>query len=200
MPICETQELPLVGGGLSDIAASGHSFFIVHVMSRMEKMFAAECGAAGLPYFVPLVTAVRYSGRGSGPKKKYKVREPLFPGYVFVGAPPDRDGYRFAQADVMAMPFERVIRTIPVLAADQDQFRAELHNLHRGLESDYPVEPFPYLIQGTRCRIKYGPLENTEGVVFDRKERTGEYRIVLQVTMLQKGVLLELDASEVEPL
>jgi hypothetical protein len=38
----ETEELPLVGGGLVDIGESPLSFFIVHVMSRMEKAFAAK--------------------------------------------------------------------------------------------------------------------------------------------------------------
>lgn len=200
MTACEAKDIPLVGGGLESIADSPYNFFIVHVMSCMEKMFAREAAARNIPYFLPLVRMTRYSGRAAGPKKKYRILEPLFKGYVFVGAEGDRDAYRFAQADVMGMPFDRVIRTIPVPPDGQKLLKWELDNLHRGLESEYNIEPFPYLIKGQVCEIVSGSLAGTQGIILDRKERSGEFRIVLQVSMLQGGVSLELDASQVEPI
>ena len=52
---------------------------VLHTKSRQEKVVAAELGAMGIAYYLPLVRQVRYYGR-----RKAKVAMPLFPGYLFL--------------------------------------------------------------------------------------------------------------------
>jgi transcription antitermination factor NusG len=52
-----------------------------------------------------------------------------------------------------------------------------------------------YLIAGRRIRIKSGPLLGVEGTIVRRK---GSVRLIVQVDLIQRAVLLELDAVDAQ--
>src|SRR4051812_37852459 len=54
-------------------------WFVLHTKSRQEKALGAELDRLGVPYYLPIVNQIRYYG-----KRKFKVAEPLFPGYIFL--------------------------------------------------------------------------------------------------------------------
>ena len=58
-----------------------------------------------------------------------------------------------------------------------------------------PFDPYPYLKEGQRVRIKMGPLAGVEGILAERK---GQHLLVLSVDILRQGVSLKIDALEVE--
>jgi transcription antitermination factor NusG len=52
-----------------------------------------------------------------------------------------------------------------------------------------------YLIAGRRIRIKSGPLLGVEGTIVRRK---GSVRLIVQVDLIQRAVLLELDVVDAQ--
>ena len=61
----------------------------------------------------------------------------------------------------------------------------------RRIRSSYTL----YLIAGRRIRIKSGPLLGVEGTIVRRK---GSVRLIVQVDLIQRAVLLELDAVDAQ--
>ena len=81
--------------------------------------------------------------------------------------------------------------------ADQAGLQDELRLLHAALCSGLPVDPYPYLKSGDRCRVVAGPLIGIEGFVVRRK---GLCQLVLQVAILGQAAAVEIEADLVEPL
>ena len=94
------------------------------------------------------------------------------------------------------MRTNRLCHTVAV--ADQEQLIEELASIESALLSKAVVDAYPNLPVGNRCRIISGPMKSTEGVVVERK--CARARIVIEVTILTQGALVEIDADLLEPL
>jgi transcription antitermination factor NusG len=78
---------------------------------------------------------------------------------------------------------------------NQSQFRFELEQIRRAVNSAHQLDLYSGVVQGRRCRIVSGALEGIEGIVVLRKE-TG--RVHLEVSMLGQSAVLDVDISQVE--
>lgn len=156
-------------------------WWVAHTKSRCEKAFAWDLIRHGIGYFLPLYQAVRTS---SG--KKRRTVKPLFPGYVFIcGDGEDRH---------TAMTTGRLCQTIKV--PDQEVLINELAAIEKALGAKVSLDPYPYAAVGQRCRIKSGPFKGLEGIVI---QRNCIARIVLEVSVLGQGAVLEVDTELLEP-
>lgn len=153
---------------------------VAHTKSRNEKVLANVLLSWDQPYFLPMVERVHV-------RRSRKVRSvlPLFPGYVFF------TGDESTQYRVMTT--NRVARIISV--PDQNRLVQELKQLQRALDAGADLQPYPFLPQGTRCRITSGAFKGLEGVVQRTK---GAAQLVLQVEALGQAVALEIDIAMVE--
>ena len=150
---------------------------VLHTRSRQEKALAEDLNTLGVPYFLPLLTAIRfYNGR------KARVRVPMFPSYLFIRG-------EMEQA-YQAEKTRRVVSIIKV--SDPRRLSWELRNLALALSGDVTLDPFPGIVQGVRVEVVTGPFMGLQGVVVDRSHMD---RVHLQVSMLGGGAALELDAS-----
>jgi hypothetical protein len=113
---------------------------------------------------------------------------PLFTSYVFFCGT-EQERYK-------AMKTNRLCYTIDVV--DQKQLIEELVDIESALLSKVVIDHYPGLPAGKRCRIISGPMMNTEGVVVERK--CTRARMVIEVTILSQGALVEIDADLLEPL
>lgn len=155
-------------------------WWVVHTKSRMEKVLASDLERRGVALYLPLLqTRRRYGGRW------FDVRLPLFPGYLFLCGDDE--------ARYMALSTHRAARVIPV--TDQERLKNELRQVYRATTSDQPVDLYPGLRKGRRCRITHGSLQGIEGVVIRRQ---GVCRVYLGVEVLGQSVELEIDASLLE--
>ncbi|MBI4718402.1 MAG: antitermination protein NusG [Planctomycetes bacterium] len=157
-------------------------WWVLHTKARNEKAVAADLQRLSAQYFLPLVRCRRrYGGR---------IRDvdiPLFPGYVFLcGTPADR---------YHALRTHRVANVLEV--GDQRRFVADLRQVQRVVESDEPVDLFPRLVAGCRCRVIAGSLVGLEGVVIRRR---GPWRVYVGVEFLGQSAELEIDPSMLEVL
>lgn len=155
-------------------------WWVLHTRSRNEKIVASELQRQQVSHFLPLVRAQRvYSGR------RRVVEIPLFPGYVFLCGD---DASRQA-----ALRTDRVAHVLEV--PDQDRLRADLCRIQRVVESDVPVDLYPRLRTGTRCRVLSGSLAGLEGVVLRRR---GPWKVYVGVHFVGQSAELEIDSSLLE--
>lgn len=71
----------------------------------------------------------------------------------------------------------------------------QIVSLKRLAESKQPLDPYPYLKEGQRVKIKRGPLAGVEGVL---SKRAGQHLLILSVDILRQGVSLKIDAADVD--
>ncbi len=158
------------------------NWYVLHTKSRQEKALAADLAAMGVGYYLPLHRQPRFHGR-----RKVQVELPLFPGYVFMRGELDQ-AY---EADRT----RRVARIIPV--TEPALFEWELRNISLAIFQEAPLDPYPYLAEGTRVEVRSGPFKGLQGRVELRRTIN---RLVLQVGMLGRAMSIEIDASLLDPL
>jgi transcription antitermination factor NusG len=159
------------------------TWWIAYTRPRFEKAFAHDLCSLGIGYFLPMFEKTIFSGR-----RKRRLMSPLFPSYVFFcGTEQDR---------YMAMRTNRLCYTMDV--GDQEKLIEELAGIESALLSKAVVDRYPGLPAGSRCRVISGPMKNIEGIVVER--RCARARIVIEVTILTQGALVEIDAELLEPL
>jgi transcription antitermination factor NusG len=158
-------------------------WYAAHTKSRHEKTVAEQLQNKGIETFLPLYATVRRWKNGN-----HLVQLPLFPGYAFA---------RFALDDrlpVLKVP--GVVRLVgfsgkPVAIEDD-----KVESLRQALADGISAEPHPYLTEGRRVRITAGPLVGREGILVRRQ---GTARVVLSIDLIQRSVLVDVNAESLEP-
>lgn len=155
-------------------------WYVAHTRPRCEKKVATFCERDGFPHTLPLYRSVkRYRG------KKVVFRKPLFPGYLFLQAPPEQTG-RLRQNEHIANLLE---------PPDQSEFAAQLGDILRALDEEVEVHLAPHITAGQRVKIKSGPLRGIEGIV---AERAGMLEVVLRLDFIGQAAAIRVAADEVE--
>jgi transcription antitermination factor NusG len=155
-------------------------WWLVRTKSRMEKALATELDRLNIGFYLPLLNTRRcYGGRRS------EVRLPLFPGYLFLCGD--------EEARYATLTTHRAAQIIEV--TDQERLKRELRQIYRVTASEEPVDLYPGLQTGRRCRITQGSLQGIEGVVI---RRHGHCRIYLGVEVLGQSVEVEVDPAILE--
>jgi transcription antitermination factor NusG len=156
-------------------------WYVVCTFARHEKAIADRLRSKDVETYLPLYWTVR-----SWAQRRVKLELPLFPGYVFVRTEITRKTRILEHPGVV-----RILglngRATPLADEDMEKLRASL--------SACKAEPYPYLSAGRRVRIKSGPLMGVEGTIIRRK---GAVRLVVQIDLIQRAVLLELDAVDAQ--
>jgi transcription antitermination factor NusG len=146
----------------------------LHTRSRNEKKVSDHLTRQNIQHFLPLA----HHRRTYGGKTK-EVSIPLFPGYVFLcGGPEDRHE---------ALRTNRIANVLEVV--DQEQLKRDLRQIERVVRSDEPVELYPRLQRGVRCRVIAGSLAGLEGVVLRRR---GPWRVFVAVHLIAQSAELRL--------
>jgi transcription antitermination factor NusG len=163
---------------LGDIPAR---WYVACTFSRHEKAIADRLRSKEVETYLPLYWAVRSWGQ-----RRVKLELPLFPGYVFVRTEITR------QVRILEHP--GIIRLVGLNGRATPIADEEIERLRTSLRA-CKAEPYPYLSAGRRVRIKSGPLSGVEGTIVRRK---GAVRLVVQIDLIQRAVLLELDAVDAQ--
>lgn len=160
-----------------------HSWFAVFTKSHHEKKVSHYFTQQRIESFLPLYSQVhQWSNR-----RKVTVQLPLFPNYVFVRIDTRDRGQVLRVPGVLSM-VGRGYDPTPLPDFEMESLRSGLHQRK--------FEPHPFLVIGTRVRIKVGPLEGMEGVLLRNKNNL---RVVLTVALINQSVAVEVDASDVDP-
>ena len=173
---------PFLSPTVSSLAELSGRWWVAHTKSRFEKAFSWDMLRKDIGYFLPMRNKVTiYRGR------KLKLLIPLFSSYVFIcGCEQDR---------YSALTTHRLCQMIEV--ADQEKLIHELIQIEKALTGNVPLDSYPNLPTGTRCRVKSGALAGIEGILIARQPAA---RFVLEVSILGQGTVMELDGDILEPL
>ena len=170
--------LPTWVDSVEDLAGR---WWVAHTKARHEKALAWDLHNRQIGYFLPM-----YEKRFSSGGRQRRVLMPFFPSYLFLCGDPDQ---RHA-----ALRTDRLCQTVEV--TDQEELVRELLAFERVLAQGPPLQVLPTISQGRLCRITSGPFRGIEGPVV----RIGRAaKIVLRVSAIAQGALLEIDAGLLEP-
>jgi len=154
------------------------NWYVLHTKARNEKAVAEDLEMLRIQHFLPLVRYRRVHGG-----RVRRVSIPLFPGYVFLcGDEEDR---------LAALRTRRVANVLHV--PDQARLRDDLRQILRIVESVHPVDLYPRIRKGARCRVLRGSLAGLEGVVLRRK---GPWSVYVGVHFLGQSAELEIDPGD----
>ncbi len=168
---------------LSDI--SDLYWYAIHVRSRHEFKVLDRLTKAGIDAFLPVVERLN-----KWKDRKKLINFPLFPGYLFVHI------HKIYDTMLAILKTPGVVRFIGIIPGEPEPVPDDqIISLKRLVESKESIDPYPYLKEGQRVRIKRGPLRGVEGILI---ERPGQHLLVLSVDILRQGVSIKIDASDVE--
>jgi transcription antitermination factor NusG len=154
-------------------------WYAVRTRSNFERTASTVLAGKGYEPYLPM-----YREKKRWSDRTVITELPLFPGYVFCRFDSKRRTPILSTPGVFAIVgFGAEAAPIP-----NEEIEAIERVLHSGLASG----PCPFIGEGQRIRIKYGPLENIEGILLKKKT---EWRMVVSVPMLQRSVAVEIDAS-----
>jgi transcription antitermination factor NusG len=158
-------------------------WYAIYTRANHEKRVAEQLGQRSVQHFVPLYDSIRH-----WKDRQMKLRLPLFPGYVFV---------RLALQDQLrVLQVPGVARFVGFNGSPASMSEGEIESLREALAEGVRAEPHPYLQVGRRVRITAGPLAGREGIL---KRWKGDLRVVLSTDLIQRSVLVDVDASSVIP-
>ena len=147
-------------------------------------MAAAAINGRGFEEFLPA-----YQTRRRWSDRVREVHAPLFPGYVFARLDPSN---RFP---ILTIP--SVVEIVSVAKTPIPIPEAEIDAVRLVLQTGAHCGPWPLLKAGQMVRIERGPLAGLEGVLLQLKNR---YRLVISVSILQRGVAVEVDLDSIRPI
>jgi transcription termination/antitermination protein NusG len=156
-------------------------WYAAYTLPRHEKVVAQQLALRQVETFLPLYFSARqWAGR------RVLVQLPLFPGYVFV---------RVSLSERMrVLEHQSVLRLVTFGGKPAPLPDGQIERLRAALELG-TAEPFPFLLPGKRIRVKSGPLAGLEGKILRRK---GRMRLVVSVEAIQRSIIFDLDASDLE--
>lgn len=155
----------------------------VYTAPRHEKMVVRHLQVRAIEHFLPLFRSLRRWKNGC----RVEVEFPVFPNYVFVHTERQRSSGVLQVPGVVAFAGSGK-SPAAIDDAEIDWLRNELP-LRK-------FEPHPYLVLGSKVRIKCGPLAGMGGILVRRKN---SIRVVLSVELIRQSVAVEVGMTEIEP-
>jgi transcription antitermination factor NusG len=157
-------------------------WYAVHTRHQHEKLVARTLANKGFEVFLPLYTEAR-----QWRDRTKMVELPLFSCYVFLRGDLDR-----RLAIVTTPGVHGMVVSAGKLAGIPEE---EIQAVRSVVENRVNVEPHPFLKCGDLVRVKSGALRGLEGFLVRKK---GQTRLIISVTLLERSVAAEVDASTVE--
>lgn len=160
-------------------------WYAVYVRSRHEFQVFKRLTIKGIEAFLPTVERLR-----NWKDRRKLIAFPLFPGYLFIHIP------KGAQEMLNVLKIKGVVRLLSPVRGELNPIPDEqIVSLKKLVENKEALDPYPYLNEGQRVRIKKGPLRGVEGIF---SEKLGKHMLVLSIDVLRQGVALKISASDVE--
>jgi transcription antitermination factor NusG len=145
---------------------------------------AEHLAQRGVEHFLPLYETIHRWKNG-----RHRVQLPLFPGYIFVRTP--------LQSRLRILEVPGMVRLVGFGTLPCPLPESDINTMREALSTGVLAQPYPYLLVGTRVEIRNGPFRGMTGILLRR--RTG-YRVVISVELIQRSIVVEVEAGDVVPL
>ena len=175
-------EVVFAGGSI--VREIAYPWYALRIRQRFREQCEDYLKAHSYDFFSPVKPEVR---QWSDRRKITHV--PLFPGYLFC---------RFECRESMPIWLAPGVIDIinsggRLLEVDAEQ----IENIKRCLDASVSIDVIPELIRGRKVRIISGPLAGISGVLTLIKQHL---RVALEITMMNRTVLVEVHASHLAPI
>jgi transcription antitermination factor NusG len=159
-------------------------WYALKVRTGVERRLKTTLERKGCRVFLPTwLDCRRYSDRIK------PIQAPLFPGYLF------------CRLDIS---YRLPILTTPgvgsILGSGSEPLpidELEMAAIQRLAEPGSSPVPWPYLREGDRVRVQWGPLAGIDGFVL---RADGKDRLILSLHLLQRSVAVQIDRLHIRPL
>ena len=166
-----------------DPASDGERWTVLYTHSHCERLLQRACDRSAIRHYLPIVE------QWSGPDHaRRRAIAPLFPSYLFACLSHTK------RLEILQVG--HVARLIPV--AHPGLLLAELRQIRDAIAVGGPLVVGPAIERGAWVRVVHGPLAGVIGRVEGLRRRKRRHRLVMNVSVLGRGVSTEVDASEVE--
>lgn len=164
-----------------------YNWYALYVKSRHEFTAKNELVKKGIDNYLPVIKKLR---RWNDRKKSLEF--PLFPGYVFVHIPPYPDEF------VKVLKTRGAVTLISMQPCKPTPIpEDEIESLRLLTETGGNIDIYPHLKEGTRVRVRKGPLKGAAGIL-EMKEN--QHMFLVNVDLLGRSVGVKVYAEEVEAL
>jgi transcription antitermination factor NusG len=169
-------------GNLPFEIVNPYPWYALYIRQRYREHCEEYLQAYSYEFFSP----VRLETRQWSDRRK-TTQVPLFPGYLFCRFNSKESAPIWCAPGVMDV----VNAGGKFLEVDSGQ----IENIRRCLEARLPVDVVPELIRGQKVRITAGPMAGIFGVLAFVKQKL---RVGLEITMMNRTVLTEVHASQLQ--
>lgn len=159
-------------------------WYALKVRTGAEPRVKTSLGHKGYDVFLPTWLDCRpYSDRVK------KIQAPLFSGYLFC---------RLDIEHRLPVLTTSWVDSIVSFGGEPCPIEErEIAAIQRVVAAGSGPIPWPYLCNGDRVRVQFGPLAGIEGFVL---RADGKERLILSLDLLQRSVAVEIDRSHIRPL
>jgi len=164
--------------------AAERRWYAAYTCAHHEKRVAQQLELRSIESFLPL-----YEKVGRWKDRRVKLHLPLFSGYVFVRI--------VLEERLRVLQIPSVVRLVGFNGIPTPLNDDEMKAMQNGLSSKLRTEPHPFLTVGRRVRIKSGPLAGLQGILL---RKSGGFRFVLSVELIQRSVAANVEFADIEPL
>lgn len=171
-------------GTVAADAAADRQWYALRVKPQHERTVSYALQKKGFERYLPLYKSLR---RWAETWKELDL--PVFPGYVFCRFS------LFEAPEILSTP--AVYHLVTRGSAPVPLEEHELHTIQRIESAGLPIVPWPYLKEGQTVRIARGPLFGVTGMLACS---TKAWHVVVNVHLLQRGVAVAIDRSDIAPL
>jgi transcription antitermination factor NusG len=160
-------------------------WYAIQVRSRHEFKVINRLSGAEIEAFLPVVERL-----SKWKDRKKLVAFPLFPGYLFVHI------NKNPEKKLIVLKTPGVVRFIGHTSGEPEPVPDDqIIPLKKLIENKHELNPYPYLKEGQKVRIRKGPLRGVEGILVSKPE---QHIFVLSVDILRQGVSVKINASDIE--
>lgn len=159
-------------------------WFAIRVRSNYEKMVSAVLRGKGFEEFVPT-----YQSRRHWSDRVKLIDLPLFPGYLFCRLDLNR------RLPLLTAP--GFLHLVGKGKTPEPVDEREILAIQSVMRSGLPASPWPSIVVGQKVRLECGPLRGVEGVI---AKISGQHRIHVNVTLLQRSVFVQVDTGWIRTL
>lgn len=161
------------------------NWYAAYVKSNHEFVARDELQRKRIENFLPTVRKLR-----QWKDRKKAVDFPIFPGYLFIHVNPSPEDF------ISVLKTRGVINLVstrpgnPAPVVDE-----EISSLKLLIESGRNVDVYPHLKEGSRVRVKKGPLKGAAGTL-EKKE--GQYTFLVNIELLGRSIGVKIYADDLE--
>jgi len=158
-------------------------WFAIQTLSRHEKVVRKQLDSRNVEHFLP---TTRRMCQWTDRRKEVEI--PLFAGYCFA---------RFSLKERLPiLQSQGVVRVVGTAGRPEPIPDEEIESLKLLVRNSSKYLCCPHLKEGMLVQVMTGPLEGVRGRLIREARQS---RLVLNISLIQRAVAVEIDATDVAP-